>query len=65
MKKRRSVKKMESALAKKYPNLKIKIDYKKLLENVELPIRKDDTIVLNPNNPHHKKWFDLEDGESN
>ncbi|MDY8021277.1 hypothetical protein [Paenibacillus polymyxa] len=56
---------MGSALAKKYPHLKLKPDYKKLMENVELPKVKDGTIILNPANEHHKKWFDLENGESN
>lgn len=65
MGKKRRVKKMESALAKKYPNLKININYKDLVNQSEMPKREDDTIILNPNNSAHKKWFELEDGESN
>ena len=57
-------KKMESALAKKYPNLDIKIDYTKLLSDFEIPKIKDGTIILNPDNPAHRKWFELEDGEN-
>ncbi|MGG4344358.1 hypothetical protein [Paenibacillus lautus] len=56
---------LNSALAEKYPNLNIKPDYRKLLENVKLPKIKDDTIILDPTNEMHKKWFDLEDGEDN
>ena len=52
---------MESALAKKIPN--INIDYKKLLENFEIPKVKDGIIILNPNNPDHIKWLDDEDCE--
>lgn len=58
-------KKMRSALAEKYPNLKVGLDYKKMLESFELPKSKDDTIILNPKNEAHVKWFNLEDGEDN
>jgi bifunctional pyridoxal-dependent enzyme with beta-cystathionase and maltose regulon repressor activities len=52
---------MSSALSKKIPNFSI--DYKKLLENFELPKIKDGVIILNPNNPDHVRW--LEDKDEN
>lgn len=52
---------MKSALAKKLPD--INIDYKKLLQNYEIPKVKDGIIILNPNNPDHAKWLDKEDSE--
>jgi bifunctional pyridoxal-dependent enzyme with beta-cystathionase and maltose regulon repressor activities len=57
-------KKMNSALKNKYPNLKVEVDYKKLLKNFELPTSKNNTIILNPKNPTHVRWYEDEDGDN-
>lgn len=52
-------KKMETTLNQKYAHLKDKLHF--ISKEAELLKGKDGMVELNPDNPHHREWYEQDD----